>query len=107
MKTYLKYLFVDFVGPLPNEKGNLCIAGHNYKNSLMFSKLKNLEINDSFFISDTNKRKKEYLIYSKKIVPENDNLSTKNSDSPEVTLITCQNNNNKKRLVIKAKMKEL
>ncbi len=73
----------------------------------MFSKLNNLEIDDSLFISDINKNKKEYLIYSKNVVPEDDNMSTNDSDSIEVTLITCQNNNNRKRLVVKAKMKEL
>ena len=73
----------------------------------MFSKLNNLEIDDSLFISDINKNKKEYLIYSKNVVPEDDNMSTNDSDSIEVTLITCQNNNNRKRLVVKAKIKEL
>ena len=28
-------------GPMPNEDGNLCIAGHNYDNYKFFSKLKN------------------------------------------------------------------
>ena len=73
----------------------------------MFSKLDDLEINDSIFISDINKNRKEYLVYSKNVVIENDRVSTKNSNFTEITLITCKSNNNKKRIVIKAKMKEL
>ena len=48
---------------MPNHNGNLCIAGHNYKNSLMFSKIEELKINDSIYISDLNKNRIEYIIY--------------------------------------------
>ena len=33
-------------GPMPNEDGNLCIAGHNYDNYKFFSKLSSLKIDD-------------------------------------------------------------
>ena len=38
----LKIAPCRFHGPNPNEVGNLCIAGHNYKNSKFFSKVPNL-----------------------------------------------------------------
>ena len=41
----LKLSICRYYGPMPNEIGNLCIAGHNYKNNLMFSKLNKLNIN--------------------------------------------------------------
>ena len=106
MKIYLKFLYVDFHGPLPNKKGNLCIAGHNYKNSLMFSKLDNLDINDKIFIYDLNKNKCEYIVYNKYIIKEDDMDCIKNNGNIEITLVTCNINNNKKRVIVKAKMKE-
>ena len=33
-------------GPMPNEDGNLCIAGHNYDNYKFFSKISNLKKDD-------------------------------------------------------------
>ena len=38
-ENLLKISVCRFSGPLPNRIGNLCIAGHNYNNTLMFSKL--------------------------------------------------------------------
>lgn len=106
MKMHLKYQYVDFLGPLPNRSGNLCIAGHNYKNNMMFSRIDELNINDTFYISDLNKNKLEYVVYSKYIVKENDLSCTNSTTGIEVTLVTCNKNNNNKRIVIKAKVKE-
>ncbi len=91
---------------MPNHNGNLCIAGHNYKNSLMFSKIEELKINDSIYISDLNKNRIEYIIYDKYSTKGNDLTCTKQANGIEVTLITCNKNNNSKRVIIKAKMKE-
>lgn len=101
----LKVSVCRFSGPLPNRIGNLCVAGHNYKNSTMFSKLDNLKINDSIYITDLNNTRLEYIIYDKFIVEENNLDCTQDSKEIEVTLITCYNLDNSKRLVIKAKMK--
>lgn len=102
----LKISVCKFSGPLPNRIGNLCIAGHNYKNSLMFSKLNNLNINDSIFITDLNNVRLEYSIFEKYIVKENNLNCTNTTDNIELTLITCNNYNNKERIVIKAKVKD-
>lgn len=91
---------------MPNHNGNLCIAGHNYKNSMMFSKIDELNINDSIYISDLNKNKLEYVVYDKYTTKENDLDCTKETTKIEITLITCNKNNNNKRVVIKAKVKE-
>ena len=91
---------------MPNHIGNLCIVGHNYKNTLMFSKLDILDKDDSIFVSDLNKNRKEYIIYDKYNINENDLTCTNNSKSVEITLVTCNKNNNRKRIIIKAKMKE-
>jgi len=104
-KDLLKISVCRFSGPLPNRIGNLCIAGHNYKNNLMFSKLHLLNIGESIYIEDLNNTKLEYIIYNKFIVDENNLDCMQNTNNIEITLITCNNRNNNERLVIKAKMK--
>jgi len=101
----LKISVCRFSGPLPNRIGNLCIAGHNYKNNTMFSNLYKLNIGDSFFITDLNNTKLEYIIYNKFNVDENNLSCIQDSNNVEVTLITCNNLDNSKRTIIKAKMK--
>ena len=99
----LKISVCKFFGPLPNRIGNLCIAGHNYKNNYMFSKLDKLNIGDYFYITDLNNTKLKYIIYKKFVVEENNLDCIKNSNNVEATLITCNNFNNAKRTIIKAK----
>lgn len=101
----LKISVCRFSGPLPNRIGNLCIAGHNYNNTLMFSKLNLLDIGDSIFITDLNNSRLEYIVYKKLKVNENNVDCIKSTNDIEVTLITCNDNNNSQRIVIKAKMK--
>ncbi len=102
----LKISVCRFAGPLPNRIGNLCIAGHNYKNNTFFSNLYKLNIGDSIYITDLNNTRLEYLIYDKFIVKANNLECSKNSDKIEITIITCNTANNSERLVIKAKMRE-
>ena len=103
----LKVSVCKFSGPLPNRIGNLCIAGHNYKNNTMFSNLHKLNIGDSFFITDLNNTKLKYVIYKTFVVKEENLNCTEETKDIEVTLITCYNIDNSKRLVIKAKMEGL
>lgn len=100
----LKIAPCKFYGPLPNEVGNLCIAGHNYNNYKFFSKLKNLNIGDIINIYDLTGTKLKYSIYSKYETDYND-LSCTNQDtngSKEITLVTCNNIKNRRK-IIKAK----
>ncbi|MBP3255782.1 MAG: sortase [Clostridia bacterium] len=93
-----------FYGPLPNEIGNMCIAGHNYSDNRIFGKLYLMELEDTINIYDINGNKLEYIIYSKSEVEPND-LSCLNQTTngiKEITLITCNTLDNK-RHVIKAK----
>ena len=100
----LKLSVCKLAGPLPNRIGNLCIAGHNYKNNSMFSKLHQLNIGDFFYITDLNNTRLKYIIYTKFIVEENNLNCITSSNNVEVTLITCNNIDNSKRLILKAKM---
>lgn len=105
-ENLLKISVCRFAGPLPNRTGNLCIAGHNYKNNLMFSKLYKLNINDSIYITDLNNTKLEYIIYEKFKVKQNNLACTANTSDTQITLVTCNEQNNKERIIIKAKVKE-
>lgn len=104
-EALLKISVCRFSGPLPNRVGNLCIAGHNYNNTLMFSKLNTLNVGDIIYITDLNNTKLEYIVYNKFKVKENNLNCTQDSSTIEITLITCNHNNNSERVVVKAKVK--
>ena len=53
----LKIAPCRFYGPMPNEVGNICIAGHNYNSYKFFSRLKNLSIGDVITIFDLSRKK--------------------------------------------------
>lgn len=93
-----------FYGPMPNEIGNLCIAGHNYANQKHFGKLTSLEINDIFQVYDLNGNYIDYIIYEIKEVPANDTscINQITNNLREVTLITC-NTIKGTRIAVKAK----
>lgn len=93
-----------FYGPMPNEIGNLCIAGHNYANQKHFGKLTSLNNSDIFQIYDLSGNSTNYIIYEIKEVPANDTscISQDTDNSKEVTLVTC-NTIKGTRIVVKAK----
>lgn len=95
---------IQYGGPL-NSVGNTIIIGHNYKNGLFFGSNKNMKNGDQVHITNyATGVKKTYSIYSIYQTEESD-TSFYNRDTggkSEITLVTCQNNN-KYRLVIKAK----
>ncbi len=100
----LKISPCKFSGPLPNHKGNLCIAGHNYNNNKFFSNLYLLKNKDEIIIYDTSNNKTIYNVYSNYEVSQNDlsPLTTSNYNDKELTLVTC-NNLSYNRIIIKAK----
>ena len=90
-----------FAGPMPNEVGNLCIAGHNYVNNNFFGRLNELELGDIITIYDLNGNSIDYKIYDIYQSSSDDTSCTfQNTDNKKiVTLVTC-NNINGKRLII-------
>ncbi len=99
----LKISPCKFYGSSLDENGNICIAGHNYNNSLFFSNINLLNNNDEIFIYDNNGKK--YVYYVFKIYEVNPSdlspVFEYNNDSKELTLITC-NNFNSNRIIVKA-----
>ncbi len=105
----LKISVTRYWGGEPNEVGNLCILGHNYKNSKFFGKLPNIQKNAIIQITDLKERTLEYTVYETKVVDPSDNTCTSQltNGHKEVTLITCYYENAKgkatKRFIAKAR----
>lgn len=100
----LKIAPTKFWGPEPNEVGNFCIVGHNYRNTKFFSKVPNLEIGGIVEVTDLSGRTMQYRIYNKYQVDPTDVSCTTQltNGKKEVTLITCTNDS-KQRVVVKAR----
>lgn len=80
-----------FAGPMPNEIGNLCIAGHNYIDNRFFARISTLELNDIITIYNLYGVKSNYIVLNKKEVQSSD-ISCTNQDTNGkkiVTLMTC------------------
>lgn len=106
-ENLLKVSPCKFYGDSPKTYGNICIAGHNYNNSMFFSNLFLLDNNDEIYIYDTNDEKYTYIVFkSYEVIPSDlSPLFDYENNSKELTLITC-NNLNSNRLIIKAKQIE-
>ena len=65
MESLLKISLCKYWGCEPNEVGNFCIVGHNYRNSKFFSKAPTLVIGDTFAVTDITGRTITYVIYDK------------------------------------------
>ncbi len=95
-----------FWGSEPNEVGNFCVVGHNYRNNKFFSKVINLVEGDEIYITDLTGRKLTYTIYDKYVVDPNNKECTSQLTNglKEVTLITCTNDSSQ-RVIVKAREK--
>lgn len=93
-----------FWGPKPNEVGNYCIVGHNYRNSKFFSKVPTLENGAIIELTDLTGRTLRYSVYDKYLVdPSNVSCTTQRTNGKkEVTLITCTNDSSQ-RVIVKAR----
>lgn len=103
----LRISLCRFNGPMPNETGNLCIAGHNYLDNRFFGRLHELSIGDTIEIYGLSGDKNVYKITKKFEVGASD-LSCTNQNvgnKKVVTLLTCDNTNQNKRVVIQAEYK--
>ena len=100
----LKVSVCKFWGSNPNEVGNLCIAGHNYRNKRFFSKVPTLSVGDIIEITDLNKKTLKYSVYDKYTVdPEDTSCTSQITNGKKiVTLITCTNDS-KQRVIVQAK----
>ena len=103
-EALLKISPTKFWGSDPNEVGNFCIVGHNYRNSRFFSKVPSLVNGDIIEITDTSGNTLRYSIYNKyEVVPEDLSCTSQlTNGKKEITLITCTNDS-KMRVIVKAR----
>lgn len=105
--TLLKIAPVKFHGANPNEVGNFCIVGHNYRNSKFFSKVPNLVNGDIIEITDSFGKTIQYEVYDKYIVNYTNTACTSQitEGRKEITLITCTDASDENRVIVKAREK--
>ena len=98
----LKVSVCKFWGGNPNEVGNLCIIGHNYKNSKFFSKVPSMVVGDIVEITDLSGKTLQYKAYDIYTVNPSDTKCTSQltQGKKEITLITCTNDT-KQRVIVK------
>ena len=103
-ESLLKISPTKFWGDEPNEVGNLCIVGHNYRNKRFFSKVPTLVNGDIIQITDTTGRTLKYSVYDKyQVIPEDLSCTSQlTGGRKEITLITCTDDS-KNRIIVKAK----
>lgn len=103
-EALLKSSPVKYHGYDPNEVGNFCIVGHNYRNSRFFSKVPNLVVGDIVKLTDLTGRTIDYEVYDKHTVDPDDTRDTTQltGGRKEVTLITCTNDS-KLRVIVRCK----
>lgn len=101
----LKISVNKYWGPKPNEVGNYCIVGHNYKSGKMFGNLPAIKIGDIVELKNlmTGELVK-YEVYDRKVINPTDTSCTSQltGGKRELTLITCKEYGTQ-RLVVKAK----
>jgi len=104
-EALLKISPTKFWGADPNEVGNFCIVGHNYRNNRFFSKVPSLENGDIIEITDTSGNTLRYSVYNKyEVIPEDLSCTSQLTNGrKEITLITCTNDS-KKRVIVKARV---
>ncbi len=99
----LKISLNKFWGPEPNEVGNYCVVGHNYKSKKMFGKLSQIKDGTEVNLTDVTGRTLTYIVYDRYVVKPDDVACTSQltNGKKEITLITCTNYG-QERLIVKA-----
>ena len=102
----LKISPTKFWGADPNEVGNFCIVGHNYRSNKFFSNVPELEDGDIIEITDLSDRTIPYEVYDKYVVDPSDTdcTSQRTNGMKEITIITCTDDS-KQRVIVKAREK--
>lgn len=102
-EALLKISPTKFWGPEPNQVGNLCIVGHNYRNTRFFSKVPTLVNGDIIEITDLTGKTIQYKVYDKyQVDPTNLSCTSQlTNGKKEITLITCTDDS-KQRVIVKA-----
>lgn len=92
-------------GDALNQPGNTVVIGHNYRNGLFFSNNKKLANGDKIYVTDTSGKKITYEIYNKFETSDTDTsfYQRDTNGKAELTLSTCTDASNDRRLIIFAR----
>lgn len=90
-----------------NEEGNAVIIGHNNRNGTFFSNLKKLSNGDVITITDYTGEIVDYEVYELfQTTPDDTSFYQRNTNGArEITLSTCTDNDDTKRIIVFAKEK--
>jgi len=88
-----------------NKPGNTVIIGHNYRNGLFFSNNKKINVGDKIYVTDWTGVSLTYTVYNKFETNDTDTSFYERDTvgKAELTLSTCTDANNDRRLIILAK----
>lgn len=91
-----------------NEPGNSTILGHNYRNSMFFSKLHTLKNGDKVYVKDLDGRELEYTIYEGNMKKPNDGdyIRRDTKGKTEISLSTCNTDSSLRYVVFARKTGE-
>lgn len=92
-------------GETINQAGNTVIIGHNYRNGALFSNVKRLNEGDKIYVKDYRGKRVTYTIYNKFETDDSDTsfYQRETNGKAELTLSTCTDASNKRRLIVLAK----
>ena len=88
-----------------NQPGNTVIIGHNYRNGAFFSNNKKLKVGDKINVKDYRGTRISYTIYNKFETNDQDTsfYQRETNGKAELTLSTCTDASNDRRLIILAR----
>lgn len=100
----LKIAPCKFWGAEPNQVGNFCVVGHNYRSDKFFSHVPELQMGDEIEITDLTGQTLVYSVYDKYVVdPDDTECTTQRTNGlKEITIITCTDDS-KQRVIVKAR----
>ncbi len=92
-------------GETINQPGNTVVIGHNYRNGLFFSNNKRLKNGDKIYVKDFRGTRLAYTIYNKFETDDKDTsfYQRETNGKAELTLSTCTDASNNRRLIILAR----
>jgi len=98
--TALKYSVCYFSGPEPGGEGNLIITGHNYASGAHFGNLDEMKAGDTANLTDPNGNVFTYTVYETELITPDDTGALSDMQyGRELTLLTCEENANRRLLV--------
>lgn len=96
----LQYSVCYYSGPEPGEEGNLVITGHNYASGAHFGNLSDVREGDALTLTAPDGTEYVYTVYRTELITPDDVEALDDMEyEKELTLLTCEENANRRLLV--------